>query len=151
MRCVIFRSHRRVYGGTLSVLPPRISSHVSTRPMSFLCLALSLDWGLVISHSCHGDLGVIGQRTMWPQAEWVYVTRDAACRSMPLSLDQFRPQWLRFSCSLYRLRQALPWGTCTQDTFSGWMEGKPPSSSLLHILLFFSSASCSFYLVFFSL
>jgi hypothetical protein len=126
----IQRQHRKkdFYGDVLfprSALPPSTSRHVSTHPVSFLCLALSLDQGLVISHSCHGDLGFIGQRAMWPQAEWVYVSRDAACHSIPLSLDQFRPQWLRFSCSLYRLQQGLPWGACTRDTFSGWMEGKP--------------------------
>lgn len=47
-----------------SVPPLPISIHTRTRPLSFLCLALSLDQGLVISHSCRGDLGFIGQRAM---------------------------------------------------------------------------------------
>lgn len=54
-----------------SAPPPPISIHTSTRPLSFLYLALSLDQGLVISHSCLGDLGFIGQRAMWPQAQRV--------------------------------------------------------------------------------
>lgn len=60
-----------------------------------------------------------------------YVTRDAACHSIPLSLDQFRPQWSPSFCSLGRLWQALPWAICAWDSFSGWMKGKsllPPFS-----------------------
>lgn len=46
-----------------SAPPPHFYSY-QHRPLSFLCLGLSLDQGLVISHSCHGDLGFIGQRAM---------------------------------------------------------------------------------------
>lgn len=76
----------------LESAPPPISIHTSTAPWAFSVLAFL--WTRVLSYLTHA-MGILGSSGREPcdLRPSEYVTRDAACHSIPLSLDQFRPQW----------------------------------------------------------
>lgn len=76
-----------------SLLPPPFLFIPAPAPWAFSVLAFL--WTRVLSYLTHA-MGILGSSGREPcdLRSSEYVTRDAACHSIPLSLDQFRPQWL---------------------------------------------------------
>lgn len=79
-------------GTVWSLLPPSFLFIQAPAPWAFSVLPFL--WTRVLSYLTHA-MGILGSSGREPcdLRPSECVTRDAACHSIPLSLDQFRPQW----------------------------------------------------------